>query len=677
MLPSLLLLFVISVGGLGITYLIADDEPLLWRLSAGCVAGTAVFGTVGFAVAMFLGLTPLSVMIALAVVLSPLLLFFKAGRRKCLAHDWAVASGKMQGANLRKLLRFAYYAFFILLFVLFFGRAMIETDQGIFTGGSNNLGDLAFHLGAIFSFTDGANFPPVNPNFAGAKFTYPFIADLATAMFVKLGAGAVRDVMLIQNAAWAFSLLVVFEGFVRRLTANNLAARLAPFILLFSGGLGFIVFLGDYWAQGEGIAEFLRHLPKDYTINDEFRWGNSMVTLFLTQRSLLLGMPITIVILEGLWKIFAAVKPEEVEGGSFVKRFGAPVSLGLIAGFLPLVHLHSLAVLFVTGLFLLIVHWQRWRSWLLFAGGVTVIAVPELIWSLRDSATDVGSFFAWHIGWDARGSNLIWFWLRNTGLLFPLLAAGVYFVYESARQRSDGDDIEHKEKPSKRHRAGKHAEAKQPTAVMQASRLLMFYVPFAFVFITANITKLAPWEWDNIKVLIYWYAASIPFIAFALACFYNRGRWLKAAAGVFFAVMIFSGGLDIFRTVSGQINYRVFDADAVTLANRLKASTPPHSILLNAPTYNSAVVLSGRVSVMRYPGHLGSHGIDYGARETDVKKIYQGGTDADKLLEKYGVNYVLVSPEERGLLNVSDNFFRRFPIIAESGQYRIYKVREK
>ena len=62
---------------------------------------------------------------------------------------------------------------------------MIETKDGIFTGGSQNLGDLPFHLGAIFCFTEGNNFPPENPSFAGAKFSYPFMADLVTAVFCQ------------------------------------------------------------------------------------------------------------------------------------------------------------------------------------------------------------------------------------------------------------------------------------------------------------------------------------------------------------------------------------------------------------------------------------------------------------------------------------------------------------
>ena len=34
------------------------------------------------------------------------------------------------------------------------GARRLETPRGIFTGGSQNLGDLPFHLGAIFSFTE-------------------------------------------------------------------------------------------------------------------------------------------------------------------------------------------------------------------------------------------------------------------------------------------------------------------------------------------------------------------------------------------------------------------------------------------------------------------------------------------------------------------------------------------
>ena len=139
--------------------------------------------------------------------------------------------------------------------------------------------------------------------------------------------------------------------------------------------------------------------------------------------------------------------------------------------------------------------------------------------------------------------------------------------------------------------------------------------------------------------------------------------------------MIWAGSLDVWRTVSGQIKYGVFDADAIRVAEQVRQKTDPKALFLNAPTYNSAVVLTGRQSFMRYSGHLSSHGIDYYPRESEVKQMYQGGGVADALLTKYNIDYVLISPEERNTLKANEEYFKKYPVTAESGQYRVYKVR--
>ena len=113
---------------------------------------------------------------------------------------------------------------------------------------------------------------------------------------MKLGAD-LKNAMFVQNVAWAFSLLVLLERFTVKLTNDRLAGRIAPLLLFLSGGLGFLWFFSDYWQSGKAFFEILWHLPRDYTIGDHFRWGNSMVVLFMTQRSLLLGMPLTIIVL--------------------------------------------------------------------------------------------------------------------------------------------------------------------------------------------------------------------------------------------------------------------------------------------------------------------------------------------------------------------------------------------
>ena len=668
MLFSLVLILGIAAGGFALTYLFESDEPFMWRVAAGNVVGCAIFGTVGFVLAMMFGLNAATVAASFAITIVPVFFILKGERRKTFEHDWAKAKGKLQGANLKKVLRFCYYAAFLVLFVFFFDRAMIENDQGIFTGGSNNLGDLPFHLGAIFGFTDGANFPPQNPSFSGAKFSYPFIADFLTACFAKLGIGA-REAMLVQNVAWAFSLLVILESFIRRLTGDKFAAKLAPPLLFFSGGLGFLWFFSDYGAQGKGFFDFISSLPKDYTIGDQFRWGNSLMTLFITQRSLLLGMPLALIVIAHLWGIFNAETQSREEAKSEFSIFHFPFSIfivGLIAGTLPLVHLHSLAVLFVIATFLFFFKLNKWREWIPFGVGVAVIAVPELFWSMSGSATRATEFFAFHFGWDAGQTNIIWFWIKNTGFLIPLIAVGIYLVY-FPQSREEGE--------SKMAKVKRQHETADSSLITHHSSLLFFYTPFVLLFFISNLAKLAPWEWDNIKVLIYWFIGSLPFVVVAIAWMWRRSTGLRVAAAACFVVLIFSGVLDVWRTASGQINYKVFDADAVTVANRIKASTPPNALFLNAPTYNTAIVLTGRRSLMRYPGHLSSHGIDYGQRENDVKQMYRGGPAALGLLEKYGIEYVLISPEERNTLGPNEAFFSRYPVIAEAGQYKVYKVK--
>ena len=246
MISTFLLIFLITCGGFALTFLYEKEDSFLARIAAGNIVGSAVFGTASFLLACFFGLSTVTVAIALIITILPVLLFRKNDFQRRFEKNWHTVKSRLYGADSSGFRRFVYYAFIFIILWFFFERAMIVTDQGIFTGGSQNLGDLPFHLGAIFSFTEGGNFPPQNPSFAGAKFTYPFLADFITACFMKFGAG-VREAMLLQNATLGFSLVVLLEKFTFKLTNNKLAGKIAPLLLLFSGGLGFVWFFRDYW----------------------------------------------------------------------------------------------------------------------------------------------------------------------------------------------------------------------------------------------------------------------------------------------------------------------------------------------------------------------------------------------------------------------------------------------
>jgi uncharacterized membrane protein len=103
-------------------------------------------------------------------------------------------------------------------------------------------------------------------------------------------------------------------------------------------------------------------------------------------------------------------------------------------------------------------------------------------------------------------------------------------------------------------------------------------------------------------------------------------------------------------------------------------------LILHAPTYNDPVYLTGRRTFLGYPGHVWSHGIDYAARESELKAIYAGSPAAAGLIEKEGIEYVVVGPLEREELRkdgvtVNEDFFKRYEKVGEAGGFRLYKTK--
>src|SRR5581483_2347345 len=192
-----------------------------------------------------------------------------------------------------------------------------------------------------------------------------------------------------------------------------------------------------------------------------------------------------------------------------------------------------------------------------------------------------------------------------------------------------------------------------------------------------NLVKLAPWDWDNIKVLVYWALASAPFVALTLASlFVQRMVFARLLAALMLISLTFAGALDVLRGLSPAENTGLFSQADLEAAEKIRELTPPRARILNAPIHNSVVALTGRQSLMGYPGHLWTHGIDYGERETEVKTMYQGGPIALELLNKYAIDYVVIGPVERSQLNANESFFAaNFPKVIDQPEYQVYQIK--
>jgi hypothetical protein len=677
----------IASGAL-LTYTWDEDAPLASRLCTGACIGFALLGLIGFAFALMIGLTSATLVVTALLLATPALLLKDPKRRAGIGADLNRAIGAVSRATTRPdrwaLIYFLFYAGVVIVMWLVFSRAILEKPDGIYTGVLNNYGDLPFHLSVITRFAFGQNFPPEDPTFAGARFTYPFMTDFVSAMFVRAGA-TLRDSMFIENWIVGVALVGVLHRFGQKLLRNRTAAILTPVLVILNGGLGWAMLFGDVNKTDGGVFQVLRHIPHSYTILPEvaegWRWGNAVTSLLVPQRGFLLGIPLAVIVFTQWWIAMQSdaegieqgkrkkVKGKKEEQKANQKKTLKPdrrntefedehssllpfaffllpsakrmLAAGLVAGLLPLVHAHSFIVVMGVGACLAVINWPRWREWLAFFIVASLIAVPQLLWSTHGSAVSTRAFIGWEFGWDNANQNFFWFWFKNTGLFIPLLIAALLWKRED---------------------------------YLVSRKLLFFFLPFTLCFIIPNGLKLAPWIWDNIKVLFYWWIASAPIVALLLARLWKGNAWNRVLAGGLFVVLTFAGALDVFALVTGQGEYQEFDRDGVTFAEMIKQQTSPHATILHAPIHNTPVFLTGRRSLMGYPGHIWTHGIDFGPRETEIKKIYSGSPDARNLLSKYRVDYVVIDPQEHSVMPVNTAFFSRYPEVVNIGEYHLYKI---
>ena len=207
-------------------------------------------------------------------------------------------------------------------------------------------------------------------------------------------------------------------------------------------------------------------------------------------------------------------------------------------------------------------------------------------------------------------------------------------------------------------------------------KLVAFFLPFTLCFIIPNVLKMAPWIWDNIKVLFYWWLASAPLVALLLARLWRQGIVKRAVAVFLLAGVTLAGGLDVAAIVLRSNEYGIFNAQGIQFAELIKREAPPQAVVIHAPVHNHPVFLTGRRSLMGYPGHVWTHGLEFGPRESEIRRVYAGAPDATAILRKYGVDYAVVSPLEKNIMNVNDQFFSSFQLVGEVGEYRLYKIKQ-
>lgn len=515
---------------------------------------------------------------------------------------------------------------FILWFIVItaLGCTLFDVTNGIQSIWANNYGDLAFHLGMITSFTWGNNFPPQYHIFPGELLSYPFLINLWSAAFWWLSSNF-QSLKLIFVMQWIVVWVLLYQAL------DGQRMRLLPWAVLFGGGAFHYITYALKEAATTTVA-----LHSGQLIDKGYPWTSFLSTIWITQRSSLLGMCFVVVVAK-LFLRGLDFPTSSIERTKFISLSGFILSLSLLA------HTHFfLATALTLGLVLLFeigkAAYAQNRSALLstlndlltflVAAAPAAFFLPFII----GKRGIVSLMYGWK-PWENSGSDLsimsatFEMWLHNA----PLFIASIILLLCIAQKRS-------------------------------------FAAALAILFFAANMVKLSVWEWDQIKFFCALYLLTLAL--WSTQSSKSARRWQFALL-----LAMIPSVFECIQTLADYKKNEIYPKELVAAAYNVRLKTEANAIILAAPNHNSPVTLTGRKLFSGYDGTLYSHALNYQKRNELVSNLEQAIqcnqsnliTDLDK---KYCPTYLLwtqheitywkraLPPMSGRLIRISDNLYR-------------------
>ena len=575
----------------------------------------------------------------------------------------------------------------------------------------NNLGDLSLHLTLIKTFANGVPLWPDNPIYVSSKLRYPAGIDLFNALL------SLVHVDLITGLTWVglVACLATFYGFYRWGGSFAIAG------FLFNGGIaGFQYFKTWKFSDYQGTAADIAHRP--------IAWKSIPLSMFVTQRGWLYAIPAALVMF-WYWreKFFrpdvvaasdlspAASPNADASGQSIAVETGGyrkgPLpfwaALALYAS-LPLFNIHTfiaVTVVLLVGLILerpseikfivgltrnegasglgrLISHPRMWPE--IFRGApirrhaaamlaTALVPASFFVWLVTDHFR-AASVLQWHPGWaqDSQefaapffrmggtanfGSSTMFgsllqktwngviapffqFWLTNFGLWIPLALALVGLVGWRIWKR------------------GWRWGDKPPADVA-------FVLPAILIFAVGYFFKTAPWEWDNLKLMVWGYFLILPFLWSDIL-----GRWAFPERAAICIALFGSGFVTLLGGLSaGHPGFGLIERARLDYAGAAMRPLPLEARFAAWPTFNCPVSLQGRKVVAGYPGHLWTEGFDYTEVNNRLTTLMNGTGNWQDAAKSLGVRYIFWGQDEKANYQSSSRPWEATSFLVASGDW--------
>jgi hypothetical protein len=568
-----------------------------------------------------------------------------------------------------------FFAFWIIYFSYFWSHAIFYDLKGnVQVTHVSIWGDWAAHFTMGSAMAERDLTLTTSPFLNGARFSYPFAANLISAVLVRAGV-PFFNAFLVPSYIFSLFLVAMLFYFYKFVFKKSSIAILAATIFLFNGGTGFVHYFQDIMQSEKPLYTALNPV-REYTSMDEYfiRWISVVNSQVVPQRAFTLGFPMAVL---GLLCFFGPLlersrdpQLKSTKKGMLIQTLGV-----LIVATLPLVHTHSfLMVAVILSFWCLSLFFKispkKWsaliKKYLALLVCVLIVALPILKFFFFQNATNQ-DFIRWFPGWYLQEFDVNWFyfWFLNWGVTPILALAGLAHIAWSEKQ-----------------------------ARLQK---LFFFAPFFVIFALANLFLFQPFIWDNTKLIVWsslgisglagyslhtiWAYKSRPLKSPNVSSVFHRLKILKTLAAKLIIISIFifttlSGAIDAWRMIRFEVHtYQMYSKQELELAEWVKINTPKDSLWLTGDKHNLWLYnLTGRQPMLTFLGWLWTHGYNYSPTERDVRQMFAQPILSNSLFTKYGIDYILIGDHEKTNwgANVIE-FQKNFKLVKETQEYQIFQ----
>ena len=532
----------------------------------------------------------------------------------------------------------------IVIGVLMTNHILTPSQSGGYACGQCTYGDLQMHLGFVTGIAEQGRFAPEYMFLSGHTLNYPFFVDMLSSSLYLFGT-PLRWAVLIPSYTISMLIAMGFYFLCYQITKRRASAVLATVFFFLCGGFGFAYFIEGAKADP---TVFTRIFTEYYQTPTNFngsniRWANSICDMIIPQRTTMAGW---CMILPCLWLLIEAVK---------TKKRSMYITLGLLAGSMPMIHTHSFLALGMISAVMFFAYLGGelnskdktadlkgyMINWIIFGGIVAVMAVPQLMyWTFRQTAGNE-SFLKYQFNWVNHNDPYFWFWLKNWGITALFAVPAIIAA----------------DKDNKKLLAG-----------------------CALVFIVAELILFQPNEYDNNKLFFIVYMVLLIIVSDWLLLMWDK---LKGVPGrAYLAVIIIaagtvSGALTIGREYHSGGMYETFTKDKVEMAEYIKKNTPSDALFLTGTYHlNPVVSLAGRSIYVGSSLYVHFHGMgdEYKTRKAEMERAF-GGTYEElvRFCHDKGISYVYAGANENDV-KINKEALSRLTKVHSVGSETLYKV---